>query len=106
MNNEIIIILIKALVLLLSGLITAVVVPYVKGKIGEDKYKEIKFYVEYAVRCAEQLYTPEQWAEKKKYVMQYILSKAKDLGIEMTEEDLNVLVEGIVNEVKHSKEYT
>ena len=101
MNTEVITLVIKALVLALSALITTVVIPYIKGKVGENKYNEIKFYIEYAVRCAEQLYTPEQWDEKKKYVMNYILTKANELGVEMTEEDLNVLVEGIVNEVKH-----
>lgn len=100
MSNEVISLIIKSLVLILSALITTVVIPYVKGKIGEDKYNEIKFYVEYAVRCAEQLYTPEQWAEKKEYVMAYITRKAQELGIDMTEEDINVLIEGIVNEVK------
>ncbi len=101
MNNEMITVIIKALVAVLSVLITSVVIPYIKGKIGENKYNEIKYYVEYAVRCAEQLYTPEQWQEKKAYVKAYILRKAADLGINMTEEDLDILIEGIVNEVKH-----
>lgn len=101
MNNEIITLIIKAIILALSALVTTVIIPYIKGKIGEDKYNEIKFYVEYAVRCAEQLYTPEQWGEKKKYVMDYIVRKAKELGVDMTEEDINVLIEGVVNEVKH-----
>ena len=101
MNNEMITIIVKAVVAVLSVLITSVVIPYIKEKIGEGKYNESKYYVEYAVRCAEQLYTPEQWEEKKKYVMTYIVRKAEELGINMTTEDLNILVEGIVNEVKH-----
>ena len=101
MNNEMITVIIKAVVAVLSVLITSVIVPYIKGKIGENKYEEIKYYISYAVRCAEQLYTPEQWQEKKAYVFAYIVRKAEDLGINMSEEDLNVLIEGIVNEVKH-----
>ena len=101
MNNEMITVIIKALVAVLSVLITSVVIPYIKGKIGENKYNEIKYYVEYAVRCAEQIYTPEQWQEKKAYVKEYIIRKANEFGIDMTEEDINVLIEGIVNEVKH-----
>ena len=103
MNNEMVSVIVKAVVAVLSVLITSVVIPYIKGKIGENKYNEIKYYVEYAVRCAEQLYTPEQWQEKKAYVKEYIIRKAKDFGIDMTEEDINVLIEGIVNEVKHNK---
>lgn len=94
-------VIIKAVVAVLSVLITSVLIPYVKGKIGENKYNEIKFYVEYAVRCAEQIYTPEQWAEKKAYVKAYIIRKASEFGIDMTEEDLDILIEGVVNEVKH-----
>ena len=101
MNNEMITVIIKAIVAVLSVLITSVVIPYIKGKIGENKYNEIKYYVEYAVRCAEQIYTPEQWQEKKAYVKEYIIRKANEFGIDMTEEDINVLIEGIVNEVKH-----
>lgn len=101
MNNEMVSVIVKAVVAVLSVLITSVVIPYIKGKIGENKYNEIKYYVEYAVRCAEQIYTPEQWQEKKAYVKEYIIHKAKEFGIDMTEEDINVLIEGIVNEVKH-----
>ena len=101
MNNEMVSVIVKAVVAVLSVLITSVVIPYIKGKIGENKYNEIKYYVEYAVRCAEQIYTPEQWQEKKAYVKEYIIRKANEFGIDMTEEDINVLIEGIVNEVKH-----
>ena len=101
MNSEMITVIIKAVVAVISVLITSVVIPYIKVKIGENKYNEIKKYIEYAVRCAEQLYDKDQWQEKKAYVLAYILRKANELGIEMTEEDLNVLIEGVVNEVKH-----
>lgn len=101
MNNEMVSVIVKAVVAVLSVLITSVIIPYIKGKIGENKYNEIKKYVEYAVRCAEQIYTPEQWQEKKAYVKAYIIRKAAEFGIDMTEEDIDILIEGIVNEVKH-----
>ena len=101
MNNEIITVLIKAVIMVASVLITSVIIPYIKGKIGEEKYAEIKNYIEYAVRCAEQLYTPEQWQEKKAYVKAYILRKADEFNLSMSEEDLDILIEGVVNEVKH-----
>ena len=104
MNDEMITVIIKAVIAVVSVLITSVVIPYIKGKIGENKYNEIKYYVEYAVRCAEQLYTPEQWKEKKEYVKAYIVRKASEFGLNMTEEDLDILIEGVVNEVKHNKE--
>ena len=101
MNSEVITVIIKAIIMVLSVVVTSVVVPYIKERIGEKKFQELQEYIEYAVRCAEQLYTKEQWAEKKKYVMSYVVSKAKELGLELTEHDIDIMVEGIVNLVKH-----
>lgn len=104
MNHEIVSVIIKSIVAILSVVITTVVIPYIKQRLGDDKYAELTNYVEWAVRCAEQIYTPEQWAEKKEYVMKYILAKAEEMKIELTEDDINILVEGVVNLVKHDKE--
>ena len=104
MNNEVVTVIIRAIVAILSVVITTVIVPYIKGKMGEKKFSELMSYIEYAVRCAEQLYTPEEWKAKKAYVLDYILKKAKELNISLSEEDIDILIEGIVNLVKHNKE--
>ena len=104
MNHELVSVIIKAVVAILSVVVTTVIVPYVKQRLGDDKYAELTNYVEWAVRCAEQLYSPEEYKEKKEYVMNYIIAKAAELKIELTENDINILVEGIVNLVKHDKE--
>ena len=102
MNNELITVIIKAVIMILSVLITSVIIPYVKGKIGESKYDELTYFVKYAVRCAEQIYTPDQWKEKKEYVTTFIINKAKEININLSEEDIDILIEGIVNEIKHN----
>ena len=104
MNNEVVTVIIRAVVAILSVVITTVIVPYIKGKMGEAKFKELEGYIEYAVRCAEQVYTPEQWKEKKEYVSAYIIRKARELNIELSSEDIDILIEGIVNLVKHGEE--
>lgn len=104
MNNELVSVIIKSIVAILSVVVTTVIVPYIKQRLGDDKYAELTNYVEWAVRSAEMLYTPEQWAEKKEYVMNYIIAKAGELNIELTENDINVLVEGIVHLIKKDKE--
>lgn len=104
MNHELVSVIIKSIVAILSVVVTTVIVPYIKQRLGDDKYAELTNYVEWAVRSAEQLFSPEEWQEKKDYVMTYIVTKAKELKIELTEEDINILVEGIVNLVKHDKE--
>jgi len=93
-------VIITSVVSLVSVLLTALVIPWLKNKLGAEKLAKIEEYTTLAVRCAEQIYTPEQWAEKKKYVMQYIVGVSEQIGLEMSMEDLNVLIEGIVNEVK------
>ena len=104
MNNELVSVIIKSIVAILSVVVTTVIVPYIKQRLGDDKYAELTNYVEWAVRSAEQIYTPEEWEQKKAYVMNYIIAKAGELKIELTENDINILVEGIVNLVKHDKE--
>lgn len=105
MNPELITKLVEAIVTVVVVLISAYVIPWLKGKIGEDKYNQIKYYIEYAVRCAEQIYKEDQSKEKKEYVMSYITHKLNDIGITMTEEDISVLIESTVNYIKYGMEY-
>lgn len=101
MNNEMITVIIKAVLAILSVFITTVLVPYIKERIGNDKYNKLVEYTKYAVRCAEQVYTPEEWEKKKQYVSQYITEKANDMGIGLNEQDIDLLIEGVVNLIKH-----
>lgn len=70
-------------------------------KIDDSKYEKLFVYIEYAVRSAEQLYKIEESKEKKKYVYNYILDKAKEFGLDLNPDDVDLLVEGFVNEIKH-----
>ena len=101
MNDEMITIIIKSLLAILSVFITAVVIPYVKEKLGEAKYNQLVEYTKYAVRCAEQMFTPEEWEKKKEYVSKYITDKATEMGIGLNEQDIDLLIEGVVNLIKH-----
>lgn len=101
MNQEAWNTLIKAVLTILSILLTTYILPYIKQKIGESKYEKIQSFTELAVRTAEQIFTNEENAKKKEYVYNYILSKANELGVGMDEADVDLLVEGVVNLVKH-----
>ena len=101
MNEEMVTIIIKSVLAVLSVFITTVLVPYIKERIGNDKYNKLVEYTKYAVRCAEQIYTPEEWEKKKQYVSQYITEKANDMGIGLNEQDIDLLIEGVVNLIKH-----
>jgi len=91
-----------SIITILGVIITSVIVPFIKSKISADELDKLTYYISVAVRCAEQIYTPSQWREKKTYVMDYIRAIIDSkLSITLTDEQLNTIVEGIVNEVKH-----
>lgn len=97
-------IVLKCFVMIISTVITVIVIPYIKDKIGNDKWNKLQELTELAVRYAEQSYSPEQWKEKKNYVYKYILRKADELGLSLSEQDIDILVEGVVNIVKGNYE--
>lgn len=102
MTQETIELIIRIVITIIGLLFTYVIVPYIKNKIDQDKLNKLQQYIEYAVRYAEQLYTESQNKEKKEYVYNYILHKANEIGLHnLTEEDLDIMVEGVVNLVKH-----
>lgn len=85
--------------------VSAYLVPYLKNKIGTDKMQLLEDFVEATVRAAEQLYKPEEWKLKKDYVTHLVSEKANDLGIGLNEAEIDAIIEGIVNYVKHNKVY-
>lgn len=101
--NEITTIIIKAVLAIISVVITTVLIPYLKEQLGDKKFDELTTFIEYAVRCAEQMYTPDQWKEKKEYVSMRVTKKAREMGIEISESDIDLIIEGMVNLVKHDK---
>lgn len=103
MTDELFIKIVSLLLTLLAAIFSSIVLPYIKSRLNNSQMEQIKRYTSLAVRCAEQIYTVEQWEVKKLYVTQYISGIANQMfGLTLTEEDINVLIEGVVNEVKRS----
>lgn len=80
-------------------------IPWIKSKIDADKLATIEDFAIIFVRSAEQLFDSEEWKKKKEYVMDSICKKAHEVGIELSEEDLNAIVESAVNYIKYGSEY-
>jgi len=87
--------------MLIATAITTVLIPFIRTMIGEYKWKKLQEIAEYAVRFAEQMYTPEEKERKKYDVYHYVKEKALEMGLNLTDKDIDVLVEGFVNAVKH-----
>ena len=86
----------KCVIVLLGTIITYIVVPYIKTKTTEKQRDNIYFWVQVAVNAAEQIYAEKGMGMiKKKYVVEYLRNK----GINISEEDLNILIEAAVREL-------
>mgnify|MGYP003528089059 CR=1 FL=1 len=79
-------VLVKALAVLLGLVFTFVIKPFIDSKISQTEQAKLIEYIKIGVRCAEQIYTPEEWNKKKNYVL--------------TEKELATLIEGFVFELK------
>lgn len=86
-------------------IVSAYLIPWLKTKISEEKLEELEKFCEQAVRAAEQLYTPEEYKLKKAYVLSLINEQIEKLGLGLNEAEIDAIIEGIVNYVKHNKEY-
>lgn len=102
MTTDLFMKLVMSLISVLGVIFTAYVVPMIKANVSQKQLDQLSYYISVAVRCAEQIYTPEQWKEKKQYVFDYVLDVVNSkLHINLDEKDIDVIIEGIVNEIKH-----
>lgn len=100
MTSELFVKIIGAVITIVVALISAYVVPYLKQKVTANDMETIKMYIQIAIRCADQIYTKEQWQEKKQFVFEYICKVVDEkLHIKLTPEDIDNLIEGLVNEI-------
>lgn len=103
MNTDLITKIVELVLSIVIMLLSAYVIPWIRTKIGAEKMKQLEQFCEASVRAAEQLYTPEQWSQKKEYVLALVTEKMKTLGIGLNEAEVDAIIEGVVNFVKHSK---
>lgn len=87
---------------LIGVLLTRLVVPWLKLKIGNEKMKDIEKWVTVAVTAAEQMKVAgllPDGQQKKDYVLEFV----KDKGITITDEELDALIEAAVYEINKAK---
>lgn len=99
--NEITFNVLKIVVTLCSVLITYYLVPYIKNKIAESKYKQLVDTIEKAVKAAEQTIKESgQGKVKKAQVLAFVSHWLSEKGIHITEEQLDKLIEACVLNLK------
>lgn len=93
--------LILAIIPVLGVIITGFIIPFIKEKIGSEKLAKYEYWVTTAVQAAEMLYTESgMGAEKKQYVVNFLNDMFNKNKIVITEEQLNLLVEAAVKQMK------
>lgn len=105
MTTELFIKLVMSLISILGVIFTAYTLPWIKANVTQKQLDMLSYYVCVAVRCAEQIYKPEECAQKKGYVTAYVLEVLNSkLRIDLDDQDVDTIIEGVVNEIKHDGE--
>lgn len=84
--------IIEAVVVLLSALVTTFLLPYIRQKLSDEKRQKLIFWIETAVKAAEQIYGSKAGQQKKDYVVAFLLSK----GIVANVDEVTALIESEV----------
>ena len=88
--------IILAIITLIFGLITRYAIPWIKSKLEERQYDVFNGLVRVGVFAAEQIFTSDQWKEKKQYVVDLL----KDNGYDVDSMAVDALIESTVKELK------
>ena len=89
-------IIVKVIIPILGAILTYLIVPFIKSKTTKEQRENACFWVKIAVNAAEQVYKEKgQGKLKKEYVVAFLTSK----GIDITMEELDVLIEAAVKEL-------
>ena len=89
--------IISAVIALISALVSAFLIPWLKTKIDANKLQTIKTYVEIGVKAAEQLYAATDGEEKKAYVINFLAEH----GIRFDVSTIDQLIEAAVLQLQH-----
>ena len=83
---------VKAVLALVSVLITTLLVPYIRTKMDKDKFAKLAEMVNIFVGAAEQLYNSDQGQQKK----QYVLDKLAEAGYKVDGSEIDAMIESAV----------
>ena len=92
--------LLNALITLFAAIITTIIIPWVKRKVGNEKMTDFLRWVDIGVLAAEQLYTDFDCEAKKAYVVSLLNEK----GFKFTESEVDAAIESAVKKV-HNQLY-
>ena len=93
-------IIVKVIIPILGAILTYLIVPLILQKTTKQQRENVYFWVTVAVQAAEMIYKEKgQGKLKKEYVVDFLVSK----GINITIQELDVLIEAAVQELNLAK---
>lgn len=106
MNSQLFTQLVIGIILVVGALISAYILPPLKdwivSKIGAQKMADFVSFVEKCVKWANQTIPAEFWEKKKEEVVALVKDYiSKHEGLELTDEEIDAIIEAIVYSVKH-----
>jgi len=88
--------IILAIITLIGAIITRYLVPWIKSKLNDNQYETFCTLIRVGVYAAEQLFTSEQWKEKKAYVVDLL----KENGYTVDTTAVDAMIEATVRELR------
>lgn len=100
MTNELFFEIVKVVVMIVALVLARYVIPWVKTQLDASQIKLIMEWVNVAVLCVQQTFKDYTNEEKKQAVVKYINKLLADKGIELTAEQIDILIEAAVKQMK------
>ena len=88
--------IILAVITLIGAVVSGFVIPWLKSKLDDRQYDVFATLVRVGVYAAEQLFTTEQWKEKKQYVVDLL----RENGYTVDTTAVDALIEATVRELR------
>ena len=92
--------IINEVIMLITVIITAFLIPWIKSKTTESQQCSMISWARIAVAAAEQIFTGDGRGEEKK---QYVMDFLKEHGFKIDETSVSNLIEAAVQELKSGK---
>ena len=88
--------IILAIITLIGGIITRYLIPWIKDKLDDRQYAVLRALVRTGVFAAEQIFSSEEWKEKKQYVVDLLVEN----GYTVNTTAVDALIEATVRELR------
>ena len=96
---------IEGLALIVPGIITGVVAPWIRSKVGEAKLSQIVTWAKYMVESAEVLFPEAKSGDnKREYVLKGMAEIINKIGYDITADRLRDILESAVKKLNKENE--